>query len=183
MWWVKSLCQVLSVNPFIISRNNWDYFLPARKCWFRNMNLFGRNPLVGRDLLGNAGKCLRAAGKLLLSHRDPRKEMGTWTGTHCCCISMAVATSHHIPHLRGHFSLHFDQLIQCGGADITASCKDWQSTQPKLADEDQNCVSAHWSVTNLVCILFLHTSRKYWSPRKVPWHRNINFHSAQIKCL
>lgn len=62
----------------------------------------------------------------------PKREMSSRTGSHCSHICMAIALSHHSTHLRRHFSLHFDQLTLSGGADITASHKDWWSTQPNL---------------------------------------------------
>lgn len=163
--WITSDGQSLSARDSWSTHLSWEEMIGISSFQSKNADsgtqtLFDRNPLESP-----AGKCLWAAGEPCT---ETQREMSTRTGTCCSHICVAIVLSHHTTHLRRYFSLHFDRLILSEGADITASHKDWRSTQPNLTDKDQNYAAALRSITNLSWILFLHRRRKYWSPKKGP---------------
>lgn len=159
MQWVKSLSQGLPVCSFIMGRKDWNFFFLVRKCWFKKTNSFGRNSLLVRDLLGNASE-LQESHRSCTETQKERREHGQ--------APAAAAAS------AGHSTQRSQHLLE--RAFFT-------SFWPANSGANQNYVVSRQSVTNLACILFPHRRRKYWRLRKVPWHGNTIFHSAQIKAF
>lgn len=91
MWWVKiPLSGTVSLFTYN-EQKQLEFLLSSQKM------LIQENKLVWQELIAcerPVGKFLWAAGKPLLLHRDPKREMGPWTGTCCCCcICLAIAPS------------------------------------------------------------------------------------------
>lgn len=94
------------------------FLLPSLKKLIKENKLFQQKLMACERPVG---KCLGAARKALLLHRDPKKrEMDSRTST-CCCVCLARAPS--VTPWRRHFSFPLGRIHLWEGADITKNPK------------------------------------------------------------